>query len=167
MKTPTQTIIPPFEYESMDVKLLLQTMMALKKGDFSVRLPIEDGQAPAEKSRITFNSVVEMNERMANELERLRQAVAKEGKINQRAIIGDFGGSWAQMMESVNTLIDELLRPTSEMSRVWVLSERSRKGICPKPRLWKWADGLSKGNSYSLPKRSIPWWTNCGPLPRK
>jgi len=66
----------------------------------------------------TFNAVVETNENMARELERLSQAVAKEGKINQRAHIGEFGGSWFQMMECVNILIDELVRPTSEMSRV-------------------------------------------------
>jgi len=117
MKTSTQLMTEPFESDFLDIKLLLENMTALKKGDFSVRLPIE-WTGKAGKIADTFNYVVEMNERMANELERLRQAVAKEGKINQRAVVGDFGGSWSQMMESVNTLIDELLRPTSEMSRV-------------------------------------------------
>jgi methyl-accepting chemotaxis protein len=101
----------------LDVKELLKTMMALKQGDFSVRLPIE-WTGMAGKIADTFNTVVETNENMASELERLRQAVAKEGKINQRARMGEFGGSWFQMMECVNSLIDELVRPTSEMSRV-------------------------------------------------
>jgi HAMP domain-containing protein/signal transduction histidine kinase/CheY-like chemotaxis protein len=106
-----------FEPDSLDANQLLKTMMALKRGDFSVRLPIE-WTGTAGKIADTFNYVVEMNERMAGELERLRQAVAKEGKINQRALPGEFGGSWLRMIESVNTLIDELVRPTSEMSRV-------------------------------------------------
>ncbi len=106
-----------FEPDSLDANQILKTMMALKRGDFSVRLPIE-WTGTAGKIADTFNNVVEMNERMAGELERLRQAVAKEGKINQRALPGEFGGSWLRMIESVNTLIDELVRPTSEMSRV-------------------------------------------------
>ncbi|HXL73567.1 MAG TPA: HAMP domain-containing protein, partial [bacterium] len=105
------------ETDLLDVKELLKTMTALKQGDFSVRLPIE-WTGTAGKIADTFNTVVETNEHMASELERLRQAVANEGKINQRAHMGDFNGSWFQMMECVNTLIDELVRPTSEMSRV-------------------------------------------------
>ena len=103
--------------DALDVVQLLKTMMALKKGDFSVRLPIE-WSGTAGKIADTFNFVVEMNEHMAFELERLRDGVAKKGKITQRAPLGEFIGSWSRMMESVNTLIDELVRPTSEMSRV-------------------------------------------------
>src|SRR5258708_40293221 len=80
-----------FEPDSLDVNQLLKTMMALKRGDFSVRLPIE-WTGKAGKIADTFNYVVEMNERMASELERLRQAVAKEGKINQEAPPGGLGG---------------------------------------------------------------------------
>ncbi len=105
------------ETDLLDVKELLKTMTALQQGDFSVRLPIE-WTGMAGKISGTFNQVMAMNERMANELNRLRQAVATEGKINQRGLVGEAGGSWSQMMESVNVLIDELVRPTSEMSRV-------------------------------------------------
>ena len=105
------------ETDLLDVKELLKTMTALKQGDFSARLPIE-WTGTAGKIADTFNLVVEMNERMAMELGRLRQAVAKEGKINQRAPLGGLNGSWSQMIESVNVLIDELVRPMSEMSRV-------------------------------------------------
>jgi methyl-accepting chemotaxis protein len=117
MSTPA-SLIPKFsEADSPDIHQLLKAMTALKKGDFSARLPME-WTGMAGKIADTFNYVVEMNERMARELERLCQAVAKEGKINQRALPGEFGGSWSGMIESVNTLIDELVRPTSEMSRV-------------------------------------------------
>ncbi|HTC20556.1 MAG TPA: HAMP domain-containing protein, partial [bacterium] len=118
MKSPQAHLnIESPESDSLDILQLLQTMMALKKGDFSVRLPL-DWTGVAGRIADTFNYVVERNERMAKELERLSRAVAKEGKINQRALLGEFEGSWSEMMESVNTLIDELVRPTSEMSRV-------------------------------------------------
>jgi hypothetical protein len=46
------------------------------------------------------------------------RVVGKEGKINQRLSIGDVGGSWASKVNAVNTLIDDLARPTSEKARV-------------------------------------------------
>ena len=115
----TQTNLPTdfSETNSLDVHQLLKTMIALKKGDFSVRLPVE-WTGTAGKVADAFNYVAEMNEHMAFELERLRNSVAKKGMINHRANLGEFTGSWSRMMESVNTLIDELVRPTSEMSRV-------------------------------------------------
>src|SRR5580698_1752676 len=115
----TQTLLKTesSEPDSIDILQLLKAMIALRKGDFSVRLPI-DWTGAAGKIADTFNAVVETNEHMAVELERLCRAVAKEGKINERAHVGESGGSWFKVIEYVNTLIDELVRPTSEMSRV-------------------------------------------------
>src|SRR5437660_9220238 len=66
----------------------------------------------------TFNQVVELNERMARELERLSQVVGKEGKLSQRGSLGDVSGSWRESIDSVNALIDDLVHPTSETARV-------------------------------------------------
>ena len=55
---------------------------------------------------------------MAQELERLSRVVGKEGKINQRADIGEVTGAWAESVASVNTLIGDLVHPTSETARV-------------------------------------------------
>ncbi len=82
-----------------------------------MRLPRE-WTGLAGKIADTFNEVVWMNQAMASELERLGREVGKEGKIQQRANTRDFEGSWAGMVSSVNTLVEELVRPTSEMSRV-------------------------------------------------
>ncbi len=48
----------------------------------------------------------------------LSRVVGKEGKINQRASIGEVTGSWADAVASVNTLIGDLVHPTSETARV-------------------------------------------------
>src|SRR5207244_4219156 len=42
----------------------------------------------------------------------------KEGKLSQRATLGDVSGSWAEAIDSVNTLIDDLVHPTTETARV-------------------------------------------------
>src|SRR5205807_8601054 len=76
----------------IDSKVLLAALTALKKGDFTVRWPLE-WTGMAGKVADTFNDVVELKERMAKELDRVRRVVGIEGKLNQRASLGDVGGS--------------------------------------------------------------------------
>ncbi|MDX6694635.1 MAG: hypothetical protein QOF02_2238 [Blastocatellia bacterium] len=103
--------------DSLDAKQLLKALTALKKGDFSVRLP-DEWTGIAGKIADTLNNVIEMNERMVKELERVSRVVGKEGKIAQRAALPSASGAWGTMVEAVNTLIDDMARPTSEMARV-------------------------------------------------
>jgi HAMP domain-containing protein/signal transduction histidine kinase/CheY-like chemotaxis protein len=100
-----------------DTKSLLTALTGLKKGDFSVRLPMEWTGLPG-KVADTFNEVVELNQRMAKELERISRVVGKEGKLTQRAALGDVSGSWYDSIESINALMDDLVHPTSETARV-------------------------------------------------
>src|SRR5437667_239669 len=62
--------------------------------------------------------MIELNERMASELGRLSRVVGKEGKLSQRLSFGDAGGFWRDSVESVNSLIEDLVHPTSETARV-------------------------------------------------
>jgi HAMP domain-containing protein/CheY-like chemotaxis protein len=103
--------------DSLDEKLLLSTLVAYKKGDFSVRLPTE-WTGVAGKIADTLNEIIDLNERTAKELERVSRAVGKEGKISQRAALPTASGSWASEVESVNALIDDMARPMTEMARV-------------------------------------------------
>ena len=96
---------------------LLAALTALKQGDSTVRLPLE-WTGLAGKVAETFNEVVELNERMAEELVRLRQTVGKQGKLRQRASLGDVRGFWKVTIDGVNALIDDLVHPTSETARV-------------------------------------------------
>jgi nitrogen fixation/metabolism regulation signal transduction histidine kinase len=103
--------------DSLDTKLLLTTLMAIKKGDFSVRLPIEWTGING-KIADTFNEIIALNEKMAKELGRLSHVVGREGKISENASLDGTEGSWAGIVKSVNALIDDLARPTKEMVRV-------------------------------------------------
>jgi len=98
-------------------KELLTALLAFKRGDFSARLP-EDWTGVAGKIADTFNDVIAKNERMTHELERIGRVVGKEGRITQRATLGDVSNSWADAVASVNGLIGDLVHPTSEMARV-------------------------------------------------
>jgi len=96
---------------------LLGALMAFKQGDFSARLP-NYWTGVAGKIADTFNEIIERNQRMTMELERIGRVVGKEGRIMQRASAGNLSNSWADTIGSVNELIGDLVRPTSEMARV-------------------------------------------------
>jgi len=100
----------------IDQEALLRALLAMRVGDFSVRLPA-DRAGVAGKIADAFNDIVAANQRMAEQLERVGEVVGKEGKTRQRVRIGLQTGAWAEMESSVNTLIDDLLWPTSEVTR--------------------------------------------------
>ena len=86
---PTATV----SNDELDAKQLLRVLISVKKGDFTVRLP-DDHTGVAGKIADTLNDIIELNERMSKELERIGTVVGKEGKITQRASLGSAGAMW-------------------------------------------------------------------------
>jgi HAMP domain-containing protein/signal transduction histidine kinase/DNA-binding response OmpR family regulator len=101
----------PFEYE------LLAALQAIRNGEFSVRITGEQAGI-REKIADTFNEIAAANQRMAQQLERVGQDVGRDGRARQRVKLGVSSGAWGEMEDSVNTLIDDLLWPTTEVTRV-------------------------------------------------
>jgi HAMP domain-containing protein/CheY-like chemotaxis protein/signal transduction histidine kinase len=95
---------------------LLHALQAMRSGDFSVRMT-GDHLGIEGKIADTFNEIIAANQRMAQQLERVGQVVGREGKTRQRVKFDLTSGSWADMESSVNTLIDDLLWPTREVTR--------------------------------------------------
>src|SRR4026207_1405409 len=100
-----------------DHREILRALRAFKRGDFTVRMPSDLTGIDGEIAQ-AFNDVVQMNEAMNGEFARLSDQVGKEGKINQRARMPAGSGSWVDCVDSINTLIGDLVRPTSEVARV-------------------------------------------------
>ena len=101
---------------SADLRAILTTLQAMRDGDFSVRLP-GDWTGLEGKIADTFNEIVSANQTMARELNRVGQVVGKEGKTRERTRFDQSKGAWGEMEVSVNTLVDDLLRPTTEVTR--------------------------------------------------
>ena len=99
-----------------DLRTVLAGMQAMCDGDFSVRLP-GDWTGLEGKIADRFNEIVAANQRMAQELARVGQVVGKEGKTRERTHVIQSKGAWGAMETSVNTLIEDLLRPTTEVTR--------------------------------------------------
>ena len=101
----------------VDTEVLLQVLTSVRKGDFSARLPAGwtgmDG-----KIADTLNDIIDLMADNAKEMERVSRVVGKEGRLTQRAAVPAAGGAWRSRINAVNHLIEDLVRPTTEMARV-------------------------------------------------
>src|ERR1019366_98877 len=110
---PVSILEPPM---SECLTAILQSLKTMREGDFSVRLPVSWTGLPG-KIADNFNEIVNANEQMAFELKRVGLAVGKEGKTRERIRVEHRRGAWDDMEVSVNTLVEDLLRPTTEVTR--------------------------------------------------
>jgi len=105
-----------FESE-LSAEAILAALVAFKKGDFSVRLPLT-WTGVSGKVADTFNEVAELMAHQTEDLSRISRVVGKEGRIQERLSTGHFTGAWSERVDSVNNLIDCLAHPISETARV-------------------------------------------------
>ncbi|MGH3924009.1 MAG: HAMP domain-containing protein, partial [Pseudonocardiaceae bacterium] len=102
--------------DEADLRELLRALRAAKDGDFSVRLP------QGRESLITqiggaFNEVVELNAKVNKELGRVGRLVGRDGRMYERFSL-EARGAWADTASTVNRLVEDLSRPTTEVARV-------------------------------------------------
>jgi HAMP domain-containing protein/CheY-like chemotaxis protein/signal transduction histidine kinase len=104
------------EASQPDLGVILASLQTMRDGDFSVRLP-GSWTGLAGKLADTFNDIASANQEIAQELRRVGQVVGKEGRTRERARFHQLKGAWGEMEVSINTLTDDLLRPTTEVTR--------------------------------------------------
>ncbi len=102
---------------ALDLEELLGALQSMREGSFTVRMA-GDRTGLAGKIADTFNEIVGSNQRMAEQLERVGEMVGRQGKTRHRVKLGRSMGAWGEMEMSINTLIDDLLWPTTEVTRV-------------------------------------------------
>jgi signal transduction histidine kinase/CheY-like chemotaxis protein/HAMP domain-containing protein len=103
--------------DELDEAVLLTVLSDVRNGDFSVRMPAH-WTGVAGKVADTLNEVIVANQTLETELARVSRVVGKEGKLSQRLALRGSDRVWSESIESVNSLIEDLVRPTSEMQRV-------------------------------------------------
>ncbi len=103
--------------ESIDSKVLLDVLARVKAGDFTARMPL-DWTNVAGKVADDLNAVIIANQTFETEVARVSEVVGTQGKLSKRAALAGSTRSWSGSIESVNSLIDALVRPTTEMQRV-------------------------------------------------
>src|SRR3954462_8423006 len=96
---------------------LLKALRQLKRGDFTVRMPLNLTGIDGEIAE-AFKDVVELEEAKAAEIARVADLVGKEGQFGHRIKLPGASGAWADVIDSVNTLIGEVVYPVTEVARV-------------------------------------------------
>jgi len=107
----------PASARDPDNHQLLSVLTALKKGDFTVRMPVDYTGIPG-KIADALNDVIEQQAQLTKEVRRISSVVGKEGKTSQRASFDGVKGSWGDCIDAVNNLIVDLVQPTTEVARV-------------------------------------------------
>jgi HAMP domain-containing protein/CheY-like chemotaxis protein/signal transduction histidine kinase len=95
---------------------VLAALMAFAGGDFDVRLPADWAGVDARIAE-AFNLSISNASRITAEAARLSNTVGKEGRLTQRISAPGALGCWAEQVDSLNTLIDDLVRPTADIAR--------------------------------------------------
>jgi hypothetical protein len=101
--------------EALDVKTLLDVLARAKAGDFTARMPLE-WTGVAGKVADSLNDMIIANQGLENELARVSRVVGKQGELSQRLVLGGHSQGWAGSVESVNSLIEALVRPPARCS---------------------------------------------------
>ncbi|MFC7936750.1 HAMP domain-containing protein [Streptomyces sp. NPDC057387] len=96
---------------------LLAALVSMREGNFRRRLTVSGDGVMAEIAAV-FNEVADRNLHLTGELARVRRVVGREGKLTERLETGACEGSWAAAIDHSNALVDDLVRPVSEVSRV-------------------------------------------------
>ena len=98
------------------LRQMLAAVTALRDGDFSARLPTE-WEATDFRIAQAFNQAIANADRISREVGRISDSVGKDGRLKQRLSLPGAIGGWATTVDSLNTLIDDLVRPTTEIAR--------------------------------------------------
>jgi signal transduction histidine kinase/HAMP domain-containing protein/ActR/RegA family two-component response regulator len=106
------------EHSDLDGLLteLVAAMASVRQGSFDSRLARRSGLAGQVVDG--FNALVEVQERRNRDLLRISRVVGREGRMLERMDEDQFDGAWRSGAAAVNSLIDDLARPTSEIARV-------------------------------------------------
>ncbi|HEY0677393.1 MAG TPA: HAMP domain-containing protein [Chitinophagaceae bacterium] len=108
---------PASEADCVDMKQLLRVLTAVKSGDFSVRMPIDEVGLSG-KVCDTLNEIISLNEKMMQEFTRAGNTIGKQGKLTERIQVPVAKGSWSTGVDALNGLISDLVHPTIEIANV-------------------------------------------------
>ncbi len=111
---------------------LLAALASMRDGNFRKRLTVSGDGVMSEIAAV-FNEVADRNLHLTGELSRVRRMVGREGKLTERLETGACEGSWATAIDNSNALVDDLVRPVSEVGRV--LSAVAEGDLSPRMEL--------------------------------
>ncbi|MBI2118957.1 MAG: HAMP domain-containing protein [Elusimicrobia bacterium] len=101
------------------VRNIAQVSTAISAGDLTQKITV-DVKGEILELKNTLNKMVDDLNRLANEVSRVAQVAGKEGKLNERAKVEGVGGSWKNIVDTLNELINSIATPVQEVIRLAV-----------------------------------------------
>ncbi|MCX5093335.1 HAMP domain-containing protein [Streptomyces sp. NBC_00365] len=132
------------EVDTAALNRLLAALVSMRDGNFRKRLTVSGDGVMSEIAAV-FNEVADRNLHLTGELSRVRRVVGREGKLTERLESGACEGSWGAAIDASNALVDDLVRPVSEVGRV--LSAVADGDLSPRMELRAQA---ADGNGHPL-----------------
>ena len=90
-----------------ETRILLDVLLAIKKGDLSLRLPIEWVGLHGEIAG-TVNQLIDQLSLFSTEVTRVAREVGTEGKLGGQAKVKGVSGTWKDLTDNVNSMADNL-----------------------------------------------------------
>lgn len=106
-------VIRPRPHFRTDSPNLIEALQALAKGDWSMRLPT-DGREVDATSAQAYNTVADLLKTLMSELQRVREQVGQQGLHGERVRMAAARGGWADGVDAINGLLDDLLGALSQ-----------------------------------------------------
>jgi HAMP domain-containing protein/CheY-like chemotaxis protein/signal transduction histidine kinase len=100
-----------------DLQALLEALRGGVRGERALRLETRKKGIVGELHK-AFNELARTREKTTDEIVRVANTIGREGKLTERAEIKAARGTWRASLDAVNSMIDDLSRPTFEVARV-------------------------------------------------
>ncbi len=105
------------EVDAAALDRLLSALEAMRDGNMRKRLTVV-GEGPMAEIAAVYNQVADRGLHLTGQLSSVRRLVGREGKLTERMETGVLEGAWGRAVDDANDLVDDLVRPMSEVGRV-------------------------------------------------
>jgi len=99
------------------VRNIAKVGTAIANGDLTQKITVE-AQGEILQLKDTLNRMVDNLNRLAGEVSRVAQVAGTEGKLSERAKVEGVAGSWKNIVDTLNSLIDAIAIPVQEVIRL-------------------------------------------------
>jgi len=129
------------------VRNIAQVAAAIGEGNLTQKITVE-AEGEIAKLKENLNKMVDDLNRLASEVSRVAQAAGIGGNLSERAEVEGVAGSWKDIVDTLNNLIDSIATPVTEIIRLAVALSKGdlsqRVAIETKGDIKTLADALNK-----------------------
>ncbi|TQJ88071.1 GAF sensor hybrid histidine kinase [Streptomyces sp. SLBN-31] len=106
----------PEQVRASELRPLLAAMTAARDGDFT-KVP-ETGHGMVAELTAVFNQIADRNMHFNREVQRVKRELVRHGRLDERLSASPGQGAWAARVTDVNQLLDALVAPAANATRV-------------------------------------------------